>query len=91
MINRRLMVVVMGLGLFGALGLVGCKNVCQKAADHVKGCMEEYCAEADEGNPICEALNSDEADAVPECTAEAEAAAQAMMELSCDQLFGGTE
>lgn len=89
MLNRRLMVVVMGLGLFGFMGLTGCKNVCEKAADHMKSCMEDYCAEAEEGDPICAALNSDGAGEAPECTAEAEAAASAMLELSCEQLFGG--
>ena len=88
MLNRRFAMIVLGLAMFGFLGLVGCKNVCQKAADHMKGCMESYCEEAEEGDPICAALESADAGEAPECTSEMEAAAQTMLDKSCDDLFG---
>jgi hypothetical protein len=85
---NRLMVIVMGLALFSVMGLAGCKNTCEKAADHMKACMEDYCEEAEEGDPICAALNAEGVGQAPECTAENEAASAAMLELNCDQLFG---
>lgn len=88
--NRRLLMLVAGLSLVGFLGLTGCKNVCEKAADHMKGCVEEYCAEAEEGDPICEAMQGETQGEMPECTAEVESQAQAMLDKSCDELFGRT-
>jgi hypothetical protein len=87
---NRLLLVLMGLALFAVMGLAGCKNTCEKAEAHMKGCMEDYCAEAQEGDPICAALNADRPGENRECTAEHEAAASAMLQLTCEQLFGGT-
>lgn len=81
------------------LASTGCKNVCEKAVDHMIGCIEDFCDEQDEESEGCAALEANR-DAIVEqamsrmgeCEGEAEVGAETMKNMDCDALmnmFGG--
>jgi hypothetical protein len=87
--RNRLMVLVAGLAVAGLLGMGGCKNVCEKAADHMKSCMEEYCA-AHSDAPMCGHQDEESSSEVGECNDAAKEMAETLLNKSCDEIFGGT-
>lgn len=70
--------------LLSSSALSGCKNTCEKALDHVMGCMTDFCGESPD-NPACRRMAERDAEA-PECTSEAEAQAEQMLAQDCDAL-----
>jgi len=76
--------------MFAAFGAAGCKNVCEKAADHMKACAEQFCEE-NADSPICEAMQDESDEAIPECTEEAQAFAQELLDKECSEIFGTGE
>ena len=85
--RKRLVLLGVVLGLFTFLGAAGCKNVCQKAADHMVDCMKTFCEEA-EDEALCRNIDEveEEASSGVECGADDTEQAQEMLDMSCDDL-----
>ena len=86
---KKVLGIAVVLALFASLGLTGCKNVCDKAVDHMVGCIDDFCGE-NEDNPLCEeeALNEMKEElsgTEMECTEEAKEEAQQMLDSSCEE------
>lgn len=87
MLRKRLLVVGIVLGMFAFVGGAGCKNVCQKAADHMLDCMKSFCDD-NEGNAFCENLSEieEEASGGVECGDGDKEDAQGMLDKSCEDI-----
>ncbi|MBN1946669.1 MAG: hypothetical protein JW797_13425 [Bradymonadales bacterium] len=88
---KKIVLLVLAIAVLGLMGLTGCKNVCQKAASHMMGCIESYCSEH-ESNPMCSEENMAEMRQEAggtECTDEMKAQAEAALQLSCEQITAG--
>ena len=86
---KKLIILVLAIGVVGLIGMTGCKNVCQKAGDHMMGCIEQYCGDH-EDSPMCteEALNEmrEESAEGGECGEAEAAAAEGALQLTCEQI-----
>jgi hypothetical protein len=90
------MIVALCFAAFMVLGTVGCKSVCEKAEQKELDCLAEFC-EDDANAEMCAQMEDlDEFDAaVQEASGEEapdeecdEAAAQAQLDQSCNEMFG---
>ncbi len=84
MTRNKILALAIAIAAMAFMGAAGCKDVCHKAADHMKGCMEDWCGEH-EGNPMCAAM-AEAGDEVPECTEENAAQAEEVLNQSCDDI-----
>ena len=86
-LRKRLLLLGVVLGLFALLGATGCKNECQKAADHMVDCMKSFCEEA-EDNAFCRNVDEVEEQATSgvECGEDDKEQAQEMLGKSCEEL-----
>ena len=86
-LRKGLLVFGVVLGLFALVGTTGCKNVCQKAADHLVDCMKSFCEE-NEDNAFCRNIDEVEESASSgvECGEDDTEQAQEMLDMSCEDL-----
>ena len=87
-LRKGLLVLGVVLGLFTLVGTTGCKNVCQKAADHMVDCMKSFCEE-NEDNAYCRNIDEVEENATSgvECGDGDEEQAQEMLDQSCEEVL----
>lgn len=84
MTRHTLLALALAMGCFAAFGATGCKNTCDKAMSHLEDCKADFCAD-NEGHPAC-AEDAEAPEAPGECNETAEAQAQAMLDMSCEQI-----
>lgn len=95
MVRRATLVLWCACFVVSVLGLVGCKNVCDKALDKAESCMRDFCAaEENADSPRCEGLDDRIAEmrsnaAEEECTSEDADRVEPLLELECDDFMTG--